>query len=140
MPTQKAGVRMGATQTGLRVSFPSDDRVAAQIDARGRNRTRLTRIWRVNMRVHVKRNRLMQTVDIYVIESRGFWLQLEGHDTIRRVEVAEGTEGPVFLSLSDTIWEAIVGQVPDAEESFVKQTLAREQTRVDKLIDHVLSL
>lgn len=90
------------------------------------------------MRVHIEHNRLMQQVDIYVIQRPNQFLVVNNSEGIDVVEVPEGVEGPAFLKLPDEVWSAIVGVLPDDEESFVRATLAREQNRLDKFIDQVV--
>lgn len=80
----------------------------------------------------------MQQVEIYVVERDGYWLEYLGQGEFRRTPVSEGAEGPIFLSLPEYLWEALVGVLPDPEESFTRSLLEREQYRVDMLIDHIL--
>lgn len=105
------------------MQFPSDSPLAsARIEER------------YTMRVHIENNALMRTVELFVEERPGWWLQVDSHDALRRVEVAEGVKPPVFLTLPIDVWEVITDEVPSRAEELTVSILSREQDRVDKLL------
>ena len=86
------------------------------------------------MRVFVEHDAPTLTYRIYIQERPGVFLQVVGHNLVKSMEVAPGTEAPEFLTLSEDIWEAI----KQDEEFNTNNLLREERQRVDKLIDALL--